>query len=116
MVLQKLPISPARLVGLIKVVFVSKRVIPQQEAANLRFYIVRREKVVNALLWLIRHNPQYREVELDQDSISQLPTNRIPDVVYRHVTFSGRVNEDAAGHPRYDMSDCGMKSPPRWVT
>ena len=105
MVLQKLPLSPAGLVGLIEVVFVSKRIIPQQEAANLRFYIVRREKVVNALLWLIRHNPQYKEVELDQDSISQLLMNGILDVVYRHVTFSGRVNEDAAGHSQYDMSD-----------
>lgn len=109
MVLQRLPLSPDLLIGLIKVVFLSKRSIPQLEAVNLRFYVVRREKVVNALIWLLQHNPQYKDVELDQDSISRLPMNGIPDAVYRHFTFSNRANEDAAGHSRYDMSDYGKR-------
>src|SRR5271155_3478597 len=111
MVLQRLPLSPNRLVGLIKVVFVSKRRISQQEAINLRFYVVRQEKVANALRWLIEHNPQYRDIELDEDAVAQLPTNGIPDAVYEHFTFSDQVDADAAGHSRYDMSDQGRIGP-----
>src|SRR5204862_4694862 len=37
-VLQKLPLSPNQLVGLIKVVFISKFRITATEATNLRFY------------------------------------------------------------------------------
>jgi len=110
-VLQRLPLSPNRLVGLIKVVFVSKRRISQHEAINLRFYVVRREKVVNALRWLIQHNPQYRDIELDEDAIAQLPANGIPDAVYQHFTFSDQVDAGAAGHSRYDMSDQGRIRP-----
>ena len=37
---------------------------------------VRREKVHNALLWLIQNNPLY--AELDTDALNYLPENGVP--------------------------------------
>ncbi|CAB4041007.1 ATP-dependent DNA helicase PIF1, partial [Paramuricea clavata] len=38
---------------------------------------VRREKVHNALLWLIQNNPLYAELEIDTDALNSLPENGV---------------------------------------
>ena len=40
--------------------------------------IVRRQKGLNALLWLIQNNPQYADVEINCEAIDTLPENGIP--------------------------------------
>ena len=46
------------------------------------FYRVRREKILQSLLWLQRNNRFYRDVEIDFEGISNLPTCGIPsDIV-----------------------------------
>ena len=39
---------------------------------------VRREKVHNALLWLIRNNPHYSELNVNEHALNSLPENGIP--------------------------------------
>lgn len=40
---------------------------------------VRRQVVADALFWLLKHNPHYSDVELNQDALNSLPNNSIPD-------------------------------------
>jgi len=106
-VLQSLPLAPSRLISLIKVVFLSRRPITHATATQLRFYIVRREKVVQALRWLILHNAHYRDVRLDPVAVAQLPIDGIPTEVYEQLIFSDRAKDDTEGHSRYDAPDPG---------
>ena len=39
---------------------------------------VRREKVHNALLWLIHNNPHYANIEMNEDALNFLPENGVP--------------------------------------
>ena len=39
---------------------------------------VRREKVHNALLWLIHNNPHYSELEINVAALNSLPENGVP--------------------------------------
>ena len=39
---------------------------------------VRREKVHNALLWLVQNNPHYAELEINEDALNLLPENGTP--------------------------------------
>ena len=41
--------------------------------------IVRRSKVQQALIWLIKNNPHYSNVTLNLDSLQSLPVNGVPD-------------------------------------
>ena len=109
-ILQKLPLSVNKLIGLIKVVFLSRKPITHANARKLRFYIVRREKVVHALHWLMLHNPYYRDVQLDPAAIAQLPLDGIPKEVYEQLIFSDRAKDDDEGHSRYDAPDRGTTS------
>lgn len=40
--------------------------------------IVRRQKVENALQWLSQHNPQYKDIQINQEALNHLPENGIP--------------------------------------
>jgi hypothetical protein len=108
-ILDRLPLQPSRLIGLIKVVFLSRNPITHGDANRLRFYIVRRQKVVNALRWLIAHNPQYYDVQVDHEVVAQLPTDGVPNEVYEQLTFANRRQNDREGHSRYDAPDEGIK-------
>ena len=39
---------------------------------------MRREKVHNALLWILQNNPHYAELEINEDALNSLPENSIP--------------------------------------
>jgi Domain of unknown function (DUF6570) len=104
-VLDHLPLAPEKLCGLVKVVFISQRKVTLSEASQLRFFIVRRQKVRNALEWLIEHNTQYEDVRLDYECLSRLPESGIMKEVFDQITFSNKVEADMAGHSRYDAED-----------
>jgi hypothetical protein len=104
-VLQRLPLPLARLSELIKVVFVSRREISHTEASALSFFLVRRNKVLRALQWLVCNNPLYAGVEIDDHAINNLPLDGLPREVYETITFSNRMTEDIASHSRYDEAD-----------
>ena len=40
--------------------------------------VVRRDRVENALNWLIQHNPQYQDIQINTDSLEALPVNGVP--------------------------------------
>jgi hypothetical protein len=105
MVLRRLPLKPAGLVQLVKVVFMSNEKPSFQEASKSRFFLVRREKVRQALLWLKEHNPLYKDVELDYEALAQLPEEGIVPEIYNCMTFCNRIKEDLKAHSRYDAPD-----------
>jgi hypothetical protein len=90
------------LVKLVKVVFMSKQKPSFQEASKSRFFLVRQEKVLCALLWLKEHNPLYKDVELDYE---QLPQEGMIPEIYNCMTFCNRMKEDSKAHSRYDAPD-----------
>jgi hypothetical protein len=45
---------------------------------SFRDVAVRREKVHNALLWLLQNNPHYTELQINEDALNSLPKNGIP--------------------------------------
>jgi hypothetical protein len=45
-------------------------------------FTVRRQKVLNALLWLKQNNPYYKAITIDYDTIAELPVNSIPKQIF----------------------------------
>ena len=69
---------------------------------------VRREKVYNALAFLIANNPLYHDVELNNDV--NLPADDIPDEILKLLHFEeDPENEAANAHstytPQTDLND-----------
>ena len=56
-------------------------IIVRKKGKNETFkdVVIRRHKVENALLWLIRNNPQYRTLTIDQAALKSLPENGVPE-------------------------------------
>ena len=50
------------------------------DGSNSKHFQVRRAKVLEALIWLQQHNPQYKDVEIDDKRINDLPENGNIDV------------------------------------
>lgn len=100
-----LPIAIDKLLGLIKVIFVSSRKVKFAEVCQLYFFLVRRNRVETALRWLISHNPLYRDVTIDGATLERLPiSGMIPELfVESGLTF--RTDLDDASHSRYDQPD-----------
>ena len=48
------------------------------KANNFKDVSVRRQKVADALLWLINNNPHYKDVKLNKDSLNCLPNHGVP--------------------------------------
>jgi hypothetical protein len=39
---------------------------------------VRKQKVLNALVWLINNNPYYSQITINEDALNSLPENGVP--------------------------------------
>ena len=46
---------------------------------NYRNTIVRREKVHNALIWLVNNNPLYKDIRISDTALDALPLNGVPN-------------------------------------
>ena len=57
---------------------------------------VRREKVHNALLWLIHDNPHYSELEINVDALNSLPQNGVPAYLMTVETEDEMVPDENA--------------------
>ncbi|CAB3979506.1 ATP-dependent DNA helicase PIF1 [Paramuricea clavata] len=68
---------------------------------SFRDVAVRREKVHNALLWLVQNNPHYDELEINEDALNSLPENGIPADLMTVETENEIISNDDA------MSDLG---------
>ena len=67
---------------------------------SFRDVAVRREKVHNALLWLLQNNPHYAELEINEDALNSLPENGIPADLMTVETENEIISSDV-------MSDLG---------
>ena len=56
---------------------------------------VRRQKVHDALMWLVHNNPHYADVEIDQQALNTLPTNGIPSDLLTVETDEDFITDDA---------------------
>ena len=68
---------------------------------SFRDVAVRREKVHNALLWLLQNNPHYAELEINEDALNSLPENGIPADLMTVETENEIISNDDV------MSDLG---------
>jgi hypothetical protein len=68
---------------------------------SFRDVAVRREKVHNALLWLVQNNPHYAELEINEDALNSLPENGIPADLMTVETENEIISNDDV------MSDLG---------
>ena len=68
---------------------------------SFRDVSVRREKVHNALLWLVQNNPHYAELEINEDALNSLPENGIPANLMTVETENEIISNDDV------MSDLG---------
>lgn len=55
---------------------------------------VRRNKVEDALQWLSLHNPLYKDIKINQDSLNSLPQNGIPSDLQTIQTTSDTLNKE----------------------
>ena len=61
---------------------------------SCRDVTVRREKVHNALLWLVQNNPHYAELEINEDALKVLPENGIPADLMTVETENELISND----------------------
>ena len=61
---------------------------------SYRDVTVRREKVHNALLWLVQNNPHYAELEINEDALKVLPENGIPADLMTVETENELISND----------------------
>ena len=63
-----------------------------------KYLIVPREKVSDALNWLVRHNPAYKNIQIDYECLAQLPLEDIPvdltKVRFEKVSESDELDSD----------------------
>ncbi len=55
---------------------------------------VRRQKVHDALLWLVQNNPHYAELEIDEGALNSLPENGIPADLMTVETENEIISDD----------------------
>ena len=104
-ILNELPLSPEQVNGIIKVVFIGRRRPTLQTISNLRFFLVRRRKVLAALLWLIRYNPLCGKVQINYEVLARLPEEGVLEELFQQASFSNNVGAEDGLHSRYDASD-----------
>ena len=58
-------------------------------------FMVRRQKVLDALLWLQRNNPFYKSIVIDHNILQQLPENGVPQEIFNNTyTNTLRTHSD----------------------
>jgi hypothetical protein len=104
-VLQRLPLAPAVLRDLVKVVFITKKKIAKADISRMRFCFVWRKVIHNMLTWFIENNPLYADVDLDLESLALYPEEGIVPDILNSVIFCDKVDEDKMAHSSYDRED-----------
>jgi hypothetical protein len=112
----QLPLTVEKLVGIVKIIFISGRRVRFRDVCQLRFFIVRRQRVKEALEWLIRWNPLYKNVKMDGEALEGLPVDGMVPELFMESGHSSRVDLDDASHSRYDRPDGPSEEEPRSVS
>jgi len=104
-VVRKLPLAPAVLRDVVKIVFVTSKPFTQSELRRLRFCHVRRGVIETALKFLISNNPLYGDVELDLENLAKYPESDSLDDLLQSISVTDRIEEDALASSSYDKVD-----------
>lgn len=81
-----LPLELDDLCDSLKIIFVGSRVPQRNQLKNI--LTVRKKKVSDALQWLSRNNPIYRNIKINQSIIDRLPENDIPECLWATMEVS----------------------------
>ena len=87
-----LPLALDDLCDTLKVIFVGSQ--PPKRLQLRRVLTVRKKKVVNALHWLKKYNPLYRDINIDRVNIEKLPDDDIPESIMS--TMEQKIVEEEA--------------------
>ena len=60
--------------------------------SSFRDVTVRKQKVENALCWLVQHNPLYHNISIDKSALAQLPSDGVPADLVKLETMSNDIN------------------------
>jgi len=62
---------------------------------------VRRQRVLDALLWLKQNNPLYHDIEIDMDRINQLPEDDVPEAITANIRQTADATQAARESETY---------------
>ena len=76
---------------------------------STRDVTVRRQKVLNALLYLIQYNPHYQDVVINENALMCLPENSVPNDLAFLETLKSNTEIDVDTGPQSSEEDnsCG---------
>lgn len=57
-------------------------------------FSVRKQLIIDALLWLKTYNPLYKNVKINETFLSSLPTNDIPDILKQKIHHVETANDE----------------------
>lgn len=103
---QVMPPSSSILAATIGVTFVGPRNLPQKTMPG--FLRVNRQRVHDALSWLKKNNPIYRDVIISTARLNELPINDVPQEIValaKHSDDVAQLAEEQDGYVPDDMDD-----------
>ncbi|KAJ7475396.1 hypothetical protein B0H11DRAFT_1917799 [Mycena galericulata] len=104
-----LPPSPHILAATIGVTFVGRGNRPLTVLPD--FLRVRRQRVLEALVWLKANNPLYATIQIDDHHLSLLPENDVPEEIMSNTRLSQDVNGLQREHGGYVPLDVAEEEP-----
>ena len=89
-IVDSLPLALDELCDTIKVIFVGAH--PPDRSRLRKILTVRKRKVVQALLWLKKHNTHYQNITINLENIAQLPEDDIPESII--TTMEQKIDDN----------------------
>ncbi|RDB20715.1 hypothetical protein Hypma_012141 [Hypsizygus marmoreus] len=84
-----MPPPAAILSAVIGVTFIGTKNLPELTLPDM--FLVRRDRVRMVLIWLKAHNPLYRDIEISEARLLELPQNAVPMEILAATKFSTDV-------------------------
>lgn len=111
-IVNSLPLTLDDLCDTLKVIFVGAR--PPERVHLKKILTVRKKKIVEALYWLKKHNVLYRNVDINLESIAQLPEDDVPESIIS--TMEQRINDEEVPSERAGYIPDPLSSPTEYTT
>jgi hypothetical protein len=86
-----LPLELDDLCDSLKILFVGYQIPKRNQLKNI--LTVRKKKVSQALQWLKKNNPLYRNVQINQSTIDKLPEDDVPECLWTTMQVSTHVED-----------------------
>ncbi|KAE8738114.1 hypothetical protein FOCC_FOCC016414 [Frankliniella occidentalis] len=79
---------------------ISNVVVKLQSDVTLRDFLVRKDKVIGALLWLKKHNPFYQDIKIDESNLNKLPSGSC--CVYKELKMTISERDESKQNEKDD--------------